>query len=97
MRGSLSRGVSVHEGVSVQGGSVQGEGLCPEGRVSIQGGLCPGGLCQGHPLYGNEQAVCILLECILVCNEFGYEKYPLTTSIFFFFVVIEISIAENTL
>ena len=53
--GSLSRGVSV-KGVSVQGG------LCP-------GDLCPGGsLSTGAvlPRYGKEQAVRILLECILV-------------------------------
>ena len=57
-------------GVSVQGVSLFG-GLCP-------GGLCPGvyvqgeSLCLGRvsvretPTYGNVQAVCILLECILV-------------------------------
>ena len=47
-----------------------GLGLCPgglcSGRVSVKGGLCPGGLCHGDPPYGNERAVRILLECILV-------------------------------
>ena len=66
---SLSRGVSVR-GVSVQGGfSVQGGGgLCPGRSLS---GLCPGGSLSGgsvsgRPAYGNEWAVHILLECILV-------------------------------
>ena len=36
--------------------------------VSVHGGLCPGVLCNGDPLYGNERAVRILLECILVCH-----------------------------
>ena len=45
------------------GGLCQG-GLCP-GGVSVQGGLC-----HGDPPYGNEQAVLILLECILVYNIF---------------------------
>ena len=36
-------------------------GLCAGGGVSVQGGLC-----QGDPPYGKEQAVRILLECILV-------------------------------
>ena len=56
-RGSLSReGVSVW-GVSVQGVSVQGVSIweIPPDR---------------DPPYGNERAICILLECILVhfCN-----------------------------
>ena len=74
---SLSRGVSVHDGLC-PGGLCPG-GLCP-------GGLCPGGFCPGGlsvqrglclagslfggvletPPYGNEWAVRILLECILV-------------------------------
>ena len=48
-------------------------GLCPGGSLSrgglcLEGGLYPGGLCQEDPLppYGKEQAVRILLECILV-------------------------------
>ena len=51
--------------VSVNGG---GLGLCPGGVSVPQGsGLCPGGcLCHGDPPYGNERAVRILLECILV-------------------------------
>ena len=46
------------------GGSLSG-GLCPGGFCP--GSLCPGGgLCKGDPPYGNERAVRILLECILV-------------------------------
>ena len=45
--------------MTVRGVSVQG--------VSIKGGsLSRGDLCQNRPLYGNERAVRILLECILV-------------------------------
>ena len=56
--------------------------------VSVSGGgfyvhegcLCPGGLCLGVSVretpYGEEQAVCILVECILValliCIEITY-------------------------
>ena len=59
-------GVSV-QGVSVQGGSVYG-GFCP--LVSVWGSLSEGSL-SGRlpgqtPPYGNERAVRILLECILV-------------------------------
>ena len=108
-KGSLSRGVCV-QGVCVQGNLCPGGSLSirslsrgPLSRVGVyvqgeslsRGSLSRGGLCHGDPLYGNEQAVLIRLECILVCNEFGYEKYPLTTSMFFLFIVIEISIAEN--
>ena len=60
-------------GHMTRGVSVQGGGLCLGGSlsrgVSVQGGW---GLCQGDPLprqrppYGNERAVRILLECILV-------------------------------
>ena len=57
----LSVSHSVHRGVSVQGVSVWG-GLC-------LGGLCLGGLCQGDPPYSIAQAVCILVECILVSSE----------------------------
>ena len=40
---------------------------------TLGGGLCPD-LCQGDPLYSNEQTVRILLECILVfyAHGFGY-------------------------
>ena len=48
--GSLHPGGSLSRGVSAQGVFVQG--------ISVQGGLCPP--------YGNERAVRILLECILV-------------------------------
>ena len=60
------RRLSVHEGCL---------GLCPGGSVrggSVWGGPLSRGVCQGEPpgerlpLYGNERAVCILLECILV-------------------------------
>ena len=73
--GSLSmEGVSVHGGglcpwrgsLSMEGVSVHGGGLC-------QRGLCPGDLCQGdphppreRPPYGNERAVRIQVECIVV-------------------------------
>ena len=41
--------------------------VSPSRGFSIPGGLCPGGvLCHGFPPYGNERAVHILLECILV-------------------------------
>ena len=45
--------------------------------VSVHGGLCLGGLCQGDHLYGEEPAVSILLECILVlfCFFVMPEKY----------------------
>ena len=66
--------------VSVQGGSPsQGEDLCPGGSPSQGEDLCPGGSLSGGgsvrktPLYGNERAVRILLECILVTNEFNYK------------------------
>ena len=65
--GCLSRAVSVHRG------------LCPGGflsrRVSVQGGLSPHGSLSrrvslsGRPPYGKEQAVRILLECILVYSN----------------------------
>ena len=44
---------------------------CSFQGVSIQGGLCPGGgSLSGRPPYSEERAVCILLECILVCECF---------------------------
>ena len=68
-RRSLSRG-SVSGGVSVRGVSVRG--------VSVQGVSVQGGLCHGDPLYGNERAVRILLECILVIiNRFRSMVYML--------------------
>ena len=72
--GSLSGGGSAWGGLC-PGGSCPG-GFLPRG--SLSGGLCLGGLCPGGslcwvcvrepplPPYGNEQAVRILLECILV-------------------------------
>ena len=85
VRGSLSRGVSVWRGVSVQGGLCLGglsrgisggeEGLCPGGLSPGEGGLCPGvsvwgslsrGVSVRETPYGNERALRILLECILV-------------------------------
>ena len=73
-------GVSVW-GISVQGVSVLG-GLSP-GGLCLEGGLCPGwDLCHGDAPYGNERAVCILLECILVfvyfcwhCSAFSCFRY----------------------
>ena len=75
-------GFSVQAGVSVQGEglsgrvSVRGESLSRKvlypGGGSLLGGVCPGGMSlfvgslSGRPPYGNVQAVCILLECILV-------------------------------
>ena len=68
MEGSLCplRGFLSMEGISVHGrGSLS--------RGSLSGGLCPGGLCQGdphppreRPPYGNERAVRIRVECIVV-------------------------------
>ena len=61
-RWSLSGDGSLCRGASVQGVSVWG--------ISVQRDVSPGGLCQGdlpqRPPYGNERAVGILLECILV-------------------------------
>ena len=66
---------SVHGGGSLSGGLCPG-GVCVQG-VSIQegslskgGGLCPGGFLSGRPPspYSKEQALRILLECILVQN-----------------------------
>ena len=65
----LSTGGSLYDVTSCL---AAGEVLCP-GRVSVRGWVCvqgvcvQGGLCQEHPtLYDKEQAVRILLECILV-------------------------------
>ena len=41
-------------------------GLCPRGVHLVGGSLSGGCLCHGDPPYGNERAVRILLECILV-------------------------------
>ena len=57
---------SVHRGESV---SVLRGGLCP-GGLSL-GGLCLGESLSWRPPYGNERAVRILLECILVV-EYKY-------------------------
>ena len=60
--GGLSLGGSLSGGVSVRGVSAQG-------ALSGGGSLSMGGLCQGEPpapMYGNEWAVRVLLECILV-------------------------------
>ena len=58
-------GESLSWGVSVQGQSLSMEGLCPGGSLSR------GVSVRETPLYSNEQAVSILLECILVtsCNK----------------------------
>ena len=72
--GSLSRrgvsiwGVSVQEGVSVWGVSVH-EGSLSRRSLSRGVSVC-GSLSWRPPLYGNEQAVRILLECILVVYIF---------------------------
>ena len=60
---------SLSEEVSIQGG------LCPGGSLS-RGGLCLGVSLLGRPPYGNERAVRILQECILLTNS-------CETSIFF--------------
>ena len=59
---------SVHRGVSVQG----------EGSLSrLEGGICPGGSLSQRPPYGNDWAVCILLECILVFPYiYSFLLYP---------------------
>ena len=75
--GASSGGVSVPEGgFSVPGGLCRGGGSVRRGFLSggfsVPGGLCLvgvyvlGDLCPGRPPYGNERAVRILLECILV-------------------------------
>ena len=79
-RRSLSRMVSVQEGVSVQGDLSRGvsvQGISVQ-KVSVQMGLCLSGLCPGVSvqgglfqadlplLYDYVRAVSILLECILV-------------------------------
>ena len=54
-------GVSVHGGVSVQGGILSPRGVSVHREISVQ----------GDPVsipYGNERAVRNLLECILVTN-----------------------------
>ena len=76
---SVQRG-SLSWGVSVWGGSLSGRFLlgdlsrgvsvhCPRGSLSmgsLSRGLCLRGLCQGDPPYGNQRAVGILLEWIIV-------------------------------
>ena len=73
------------------------QSFCSQGGLCVRGGGCPGGLCpvwgfsvggvsvRETPPYGNEQAVRILLECILVptngmmsTNSFfnGAERIP---------------------
>ena len=77
---SLFMGVSVQE-VFVQGVLYVQRCLCPGGSLS-GGVLCPGGLlsrgfCQRDPpdrdpLYGEELAARVLLECFLVLYNFSY-------------------------
>ena len=71
--GSLSRGVSIQGSLSrgsLSGGSLfRGISAC---WVSVHGGLC-----HGDTLYGNERAVRILLECILVFHSFIHSSLPL--------------------
>ena len=65
--GSLSGG-SLSRGGLCQGGFLS-RGSLPEGSLSrgpCPGGLCPGVSLSGRPTYGNERAVHILLEFILV-------------------------------
>ena len=57
-------GVSVPACITGHTGLCRG-GLCPW-VVSVWGGLCQGTPPRETPLYGNERAVRILLECILV-------------------------------
>ena len=80
---SLSWDVSVPWCVSVQGGSL------PRG-VSIQGGLC-----HGHPPYGNERAVRILLECIIFQYRFcrNIDPYGLVALVIYSTIVIVWTIA----
>ena len=79
------QGVSVKGGLCPRGTSVQGlsvwgslsMGSLSRGSLSrslCPGGLCPGGLCQGTPLYIEERAVLILLECfrVISCLFFCY-------------------------
>ena len=76
----FSQVLSVHRGLSVPAcitGHMTMGGLCQRVSVrgvSVQDGLCLGGSLSGRhldrdsPPYGNERAVHILLECILVLN-----------------------------
>ena len=78
-RGSLSKGISVQGGLCPGASLSRGGSLCPEEGVSVQG-VSGGSLSRGvsvwaslfggslswRPPCGNEGAVCILLECILV-------------------------------
>ena len=69
-RGSLSRegGLCPGRGVFVQGGgSLSREGGLCTGRGSLSRGALSGRPPNKDPLYNNERAVRILLECILVC------------------------------
>ena len=78
--GSLSGGISVWGGVFVWKVSVQGS--------SVQGGLCPGwGSVRENPPYGNERAVRILLECILVvkCGYINIRFLDPLVFVWFFF------------
>ena len=49
-------------------------GLCPGGGLCQGVSLSGRGLCHGDPTYGNEQAVRILLECILIVQIFFVEN-----------------------
>ena len=90
--GSLSGGLCL-EGFC-PGGSLSRGGLCPGGlclwdlcpggslsRGSLSRGLCLGSLLGRPSPYGNEQAVYILLECILVTTQISnlYEKHSCCT------------------
>ena len=79
-RGSLSGGSLSGGSLSIEG--LFPEGVSVHGGSLSRGGSLSGGLCQGDPpkprptdrdspfpLYRNEWAVCILLECILVKKE----------------------------
>ena len=73
--GSLSRGISVQWGLCPEGSLSNGSLCSLSSPVSVQGVSVQEGVSvqvvsiQGDPaiwLYGTEQVVCILLECILV-------------------------------
>ena len=72
--GSVRGGLCLSTRVFVQGSL---RGSLSRGSLLNGGGLCPRGSLsrgvsvRGDPLYSNEQAVCILLECILVVFKFS--------------------------
>ena len=72
-RRGLCKGGSLSREVSDQGGFLSG-GVSVQAGVSVRGGLCQGDSLDRDPPYGNERAVRILLECILVDNILSFSE-----------------------